>query len=103
MVVGHSRLGTIEVSQNTREDIVFIVTWDDVLACAHQMGIPQAQLTEEVLQRVKDSINAALSHWPEVVKRALGRAENCPLDMICYPSCFWWQNGSCAFPDSSPG
>ncbi len=25
----------------------------------------------------------------------------CPLNLDCYPSCFWWENGKCVFPQKA--
>jgi hypothetical protein len=25
----------------------------------------------------------------------------CPFGLDCYPSCFWWENGKCAFPQKA--
>ena len=80
------------------EDSIFIPTRDDILACANELGIPDEQVTADVIELVKKRVNPGLGHWPEAVKSALKGATKCPLGLVCYPSCFWWKDGKCIFP-----
>jgi len=81
------------------EDIVFMLIKEDVLACATELGISKEQVTDNVIELVKRRVRLELSHWPEVVKAALKEAIKCPLGLDCYPSCAWWQDGRCTFPE----
>jgi hypothetical protein len=82
-------------------DIVFILTRAQVLACARELGIAEEQLTDEVIELVKSRLEVEFRHWPEIVKETLIRAARCPLGLVCFPSCCWWQEGRCLFPGSS--
>ena len=70
---------------------------NDILACAHELGIPEEQVTDDVIELVKRKISLEFSHWPEVVKSYLPEAVKCPLGLVCYPSCFWWKDNKCTF------
>ena len=86
------------MSERYGENIIFMLTKDEVLACAVKLGIPKEQVTDNVLKLVKWRVSIALGNWPEVIKSALKEAIECPLGLVCYPSCFWWQDGKCTFP-----
>jgi len=73
------------MSESDQKDIIF-------------MGIAEEQLTDEVIELVRDGLEAAFSHWPEIVKEILVRAAQCPLGLVCFPSCCWWKEGRCVFP-----
>ncbi len=85
------------MSERYGEEVIFIVTKDDVLACASELGISSEQLTDDVIEQVKRRVSLGLGHWPEVVRSALREVIKCPLGLVCYPSCFWWQDGKCTF------
>jgi len=53
---------------------VFILTREDVLGCAEQMGIPRAVITDDVLEQVKKSIEWGLDCWSQVVMEAINFA-----------------------------
>jgi hypothetical protein len=81
-----------------KQDIIFSLTKDQVLACARELKMSQDQLTDEVMELVKDKINREFSRWPEIVKETLTQATQCPLGLTCFPSCCWWKEGRCIFP-----
>jgi hypothetical protein len=83
---------------NNRQDIVFTMTRDQVLACARELGIAEEQLTDEVMGLVRDRLEAEFRRWPEIVKEILSRAARCLLGLACFPSCCWWKEGRCLFP-----
>jgi len=56
------------------EEVVFILTMEDVIACAKEMGIPQKAITDDVFYRVKKGVEFGLECWSEVVKTALDDA-----------------------------
>lgn len=70
-----------------------------ILVVADELGIPREPATDDVIELVKRKLSLESCHWPEVVKRALREPINCPLGLICYPSCFWWKDGKCTFPE----
>jgi hypothetical protein len=53
------------------EDTVFILSREDVIGCAMEMGIPEEAITDDVLQQVKKGVEWGLESWPEVVKEAI--------------------------------
>jgi len=75
-----------------------MLTKHDVLVYANELGIPQERVTDEVIEQVKRRISLSFSNWSEVVKSVLTEAVKCPLELVCYPSCFWWKDGKCTFP-----
>ena len=55
-------------------DVVYLLTREDVIACAKEMGIPQKAITDDVFHRVKKGVEFGLECWSEVVKTALEEA-----------------------------
>jgi len=84
--------------KNNRQDIIFIITKDDILSCAREINIPEEQVADETIELVKDKINREFGRWPEIVKEVLTQASQCPLGLTCFPSCCWWKEGRCIFP-----
>jgi len=63
--------GVIRVAdQNT----VFILTREDVIECARELGIPEEAITDDVLAQVKKGVEWGLECWSEVVKEAINMA-----------------------------
>ena len=58
------------VSQET----IFILSRDDVIGCAREMGIPDEEITDDVLVQVKRDVEWGLESWPDVVKEAINLA-----------------------------
>ena len=85
----------IKVSRN--ENIVFILTKEDILACAMELGIAEEQINKDIIESARTRIRLELCHWPEIFKAALREAIRYPLELDCYPSRAWWQGGKCAF------
>ena len=86
------------MSEKNQENIIFILTKDDVLACARELNIPEEQVADETIELVKDKINREFGRWPEIVKEVLTQVSQCPLELTCFPSCCWWKEGRCIFP-----
>ena len=55
-------------------DTIFILTKEDVIGEAKEMGIPEEAITDDVLYRVKKGVEWGLECWTEVVKTALDEA-----------------------------
>ena len=55
-------------------EVVFILTMEDVIACAKDMGTPKEAITDDVFHRVKKGVEFGLECWTEVVKTALDEA-----------------------------
>jgi len=86
------------MSENNQKDIIFMLTKDEVLACAKELRIPVEQVTDEVIELVADRLKVEFSQWPEIIKEVLTQATKCPLGLVCFPSCTWWKDGRCTFP-----
>ena len=86
------------MAENDKEGIIlmaiFMLTRDDVLACANEVGIPKEQVTDDVIELVKMRANLGLSHWPEVIKSIVKETIKSPLELVCYPSCAGWEDGN---------
>jgi len=55
-------------------DTVFILTKEDVVECAHEMGIPAEAITDDVLAQVRKGVEWGLECWSEVMKEAINMA-----------------------------
>jgi len=55
-------------------EVVFILTMEDVIACAKEMGIPEEAITDDVLAQVKKGVEWGLECWSEVTKEAINMA-----------------------------
>ena len=55
-------------------EVVFILTMEDVIACAKELGIPEKAITDDVFYKVKKGVESAWEGWPEVVKGAINEA-----------------------------
>jgi hypothetical protein len=55
-------------------EVVFLLTMEDVLACAKEMGIPKEAITDDVFYKVRKGVESAWEGWPEVVKGAISEA-----------------------------
>jgi len=58
----------------TESDTVFILTREDVIACAREMGIPEEAITGDILAQVRKGVEWGLGCWSEVVKEAINLA-----------------------------
>ena len=56
------------------EDVIFVLTKEDVLECARMKGIPEEAITDDVLRQVKKGVDSGLECWSEVVMTAIGFA-----------------------------
>jgi hypothetical protein len=53
---------------------IFILTREEVLLCASQMGIPESEITDDVLYQVKKGVEWGLGGWADVMKEAITMA-----------------------------
>jgi len=53
------------------EDLTFVLTKKDIIACAREMEIPEDAITDEVLYHVSQGVKAALQNCTEVVQAAI--------------------------------
>ena len=97
------------MTESGKENIIlmaiFMVTKDDVLACANELGIPKEQVTDDVIELVKEKVGQGLRDWREVIKSIVKEAVKeeairCPLGMVCSSSCVWRGVCECISPNS---
>jgi hypothetical protein len=55
-------------------DTIFVLSKEDVINCAAEMGIPAEAITDDVLYQVKKGVEFGLECWPEVMKTAIHSA-----------------------------
>ena len=55
-------------------EVVFILTMEDVVACAEEMGIPKKAITDDIFYKVRKGVESAWEGWPEVVKGVISYA-----------------------------
>ncbi len=53
---------------------IFVLTKEDVIDCAGEMGIPEEAITDDVLAQVKKGVEWGLECWSDVVKVAINFA-----------------------------
>ena len=53
---------------------IFILTREDIIGCAKELGIPEEVITDDILHQVKKGVEFGLECWSEVVKTALDEA-----------------------------
>ena len=53
---------------------IFVLSKEDVLGCAREMGIPEEAITDDVLYQVKKGVEFGLECWTEVMKEAINMA-----------------------------
>ena len=56
------------------EDIIFVLTKEDVLECAREMGIPEEAITDDVIRQVRKGVDNGLECWSTVMKEAINFA-----------------------------
>ena len=56
------------------KDTIFVLTREDVIECAREMGIPDEAITDDVLRMVRKGVEWGLESWSEVVKEAINMA-----------------------------
>ena len=56
------------------EKVIFVLTKEDVVECAAEMGIPEAAITGDILQLVRKGVDSGLECWSDVVKEAINMA-----------------------------
>jgi len=56
------------------KDTIFVLSREDVIKCAREMGIPEESITDDVLNQVKKGVEWGLECWDEVMKEAINMA-----------------------------
>ena len=57
-----------------KDEVVFILTKEDVLSCARELDIDEEAITDDVLRKVRKGVEFGFEFWSEVVKEALTEA-----------------------------
>jgi hypothetical protein len=58
------------------KDVVFVLTREDVIECARDLGIPEEAMTDEVLKEIKKGVDWGMEFWSNVVQEAIRIAIN---------------------------
>ena len=58
------------------KDTIFVLSREDVIECAREMGIDEEAITDDVLYQVKKGVEFGLECWSDVVKTAISEALN---------------------------
>ena len=99
------------MAESGMEDIILMavlkVTKDDVLVCANELGMSKEQVTDDVIELVKEKVGQGLHGWRGVVRGMVNEtlkteAVKCPLGLVCSPSCAWREVGECMPPAAAP-
>jgi hypothetical protein len=53
---------------------IFVLTKEDVVGCAREMGLPEEAITDDILAQVKKGVEWGLECWSDVVKVAINFA-----------------------------
>ena len=53
------------------QDSIFTLSRNDVIACAREMGIPDEEITDDVLEQVRKGVEWGLDCWVDVVKETI--------------------------------
>jgi hypothetical protein len=69
-----NHFGKEEASMELDKDTIFVLTREDVIECAREMGIPEDAITDDVLRMVRKGVDNGLECWSMVVKEALNFA-----------------------------
>lgn len=68
---GRARKEMIRVDD---QDIIFVLTKEDIIECAKEMDIPEEVITDDVLRQVRKGVDSGLECWSDVVKDAISYA-----------------------------
>jgi len=58
----------------SNDEVVFLLTMEDVVTCAEEMSIPKEAITDDIFYKVRKGVESAWEGWPEVVKAAISYA-----------------------------
>ena len=59
---------------STDNETIFILSKEDVIGCAREIGIPEEMITDDVLYQVRKGVEWGLECWSEVMKEAINMA-----------------------------
>ena len=67
-------VGDEQEAGHIQDNTIFMLTREDVLLCAGEMGIPEEAITDDVFDQVKKGVEWGLECWSEVMKEAINMA-----------------------------
>jgi len=53
------------------KDVIFVLSREDVIACARELNVPEEDITDEVLAEIKKGVDWGMEFWSDVVKEAI--------------------------------
>lgn len=56
------------------DEVVFLLTMENVVTCAEEMSIPKEAITDDIFYKVRKGVESAWEGWPEMVKAAISFA-----------------------------
>ncbi len=60
--------------EDEEEKSIFILTREDVILTAREMGIPEEKITDDVLYHIKKGVEFGLECWSDIMKVAIDEA-----------------------------
>ena len=66
-------IGSIEPNHK-KDEVIFILTKEDIVDVAKTIGIPKEAITNDVLSQVEKGVEWGLSNWSVVVEDAINMA-----------------------------
>ena len=66
------------MAEENEQDIlvmaIFMVTRNDVLVCADELGVSREQITDDLVEQVKGEVSQEIGKWREAVKDMVSEA-----------------------------
>ncbi len=90
--------GVTQMTSNNENILVmaiFMVTKEDVQACARELKVPPERITDEVIEQVKEKVGLELRNWRGVIKGIVKETIGCPIGLVCSNKCAWREVGGC--------
>ena len=56
------------------KDTIFVLSREDVIECAREMGISEETITDDILYQVRKGVEFGLECWSEVMKETINMA-----------------------------
>jgi hypothetical protein len=92
-------MGVIKMTQGFERNIVFMLIKDECLACAMGLDRPGEEEPSDVIDSLERKSSLEANNRLGVVSTPPVNVFKCPLGLVCYPPCYWWQDDECIFPE----
>lgn len=63
--------------------------------------VVQQKVNSVEIELLKTGISSRYDTLSDMDVKCDKENTKCPLNLDCYPSCFWWENGKCVFPQKA--